>query len=120
MGLDGCAYPAAERRKRSGEVRAPGSVGYRGADEERGGEMDDGTKELTDDDMRTVMPGAAETGPGDMPGDTDGKDAGDGTDGDGTDGRDGDAADMGDTDGTDTKDADGMDSGDTDGTDAAS
>jgi hypothetical protein len=85
-----------------------------------GGEMDDGTQELTDQDMRTVMPGAAETGPGDVPRDTDGTDAGDATDGDATDGRDGDATDTGDMDGTDTKDADGMDSGDADGTDTAS
>ena len=77
------------------------------------------TKDLTDQDIRTVMPGSvkAERPAEDMPGDTDGKDAGDGTDGDATDGRDGDARDM---DGTDGKDTDGTDAGDTDGTDAGS
>jgi hypothetical protein len=78
------------------------------------------TRELTDEDIRTVMPGAtvkAERDPKDVPGDTDGKDTGDGTDGDATDGRDGDARDM---DGTDTKDTDGTDTGDMDGTDAGS
>jgi hypothetical protein len=75
------------------------------------------TRELADEDIRTVMPGGAvkaETDPDDMPGDTDGKDAGDGTDGDATDGRDGDARDM------DGKDADGTDTGDMDGTDTGS
>jgi len=75
--------------------------------------MDDTTTQgLTDDDIRTVMPGQATTAerdPEDMPGDTDGTDAGDGTDGDATDGKDGDA-----------RDTDGTDSGDTDGTDAGS
>jgi hypothetical protein len=73
------------------------------------------TRELTDEEIRTVMPGtgiSAERGPDDMPGDADGQDAGDGTDGDATDGKDGDA--------TDGKDADGTDSGDMDGTDTAS
>jgi hypothetical protein len=82
--------------------------------------MDETTKDLTDEDIRTVMPGStvkAERPTEDMPGDTDGKDAADGTDGDATDGRDGDARD---TDGTDGKDADGTDAGDTDGTDAGS
>lgn len=71
--------------------------------------MDDATRELTDEDIRTVMPGTAETGPMDEPRDTDGTDAGDGTDGDATDGTDGDAKDQQDTDGTDTGDADGTD-----------
>lgn len=78
------------------------------------------TQELADQDIRTVMPGStvkAERDPEDMPGDTDGQDAGDGTDGDATDGRDGDARD---TDGTDTQDADGTDTGDMAGTDAGS
>ena len=69
------------------------------------------TKELTDEDIRTVKPGStvkAERPPEDMPGDTDGQDAGDGTDGDATDGKDGDARDM---DGTDGKDTDGTDAG---------
>lgn len=73
------------------------------------------TRELTDDDIRTVMPGSAtkaETDPDGMGGDTDGRDAGDGTDGDAKDGTDGDA--------TDTKDTDGTDSQDTDGTDTTS
>jgi hypothetical protein len=53
--------------------------------------MDESTTPgLTDDDIRTVMPGSAETGPGDMPGDTDGTDAGN-------------------MDGTDTRDTDGTD-----------
>jgi hypothetical protein len=76
------------------------------------------TRELTDEDIRTVMPGTAtppkaETDPDgkDMPG------GGDGTDGDTTDKKDGDAADQ---DGTDTKDADGTDTGDMDGTDSTS
>ena len=76
--------------------------------------MDDTTtKDLTDEDIRTVMPGssvpAAETDPDTM--------GGDGTDGDTTDQTDGDA---GDQDGTDGKDADGTDSGDMDGTDSSS
>lgn len=77
--------------------------------------MDDTTtQELTDEEIRTVMPGTsasprAETEPGTM--------GGDGTDGDTTDKEDGDA---GDQDGTDGKDADGTDTGDTDGTDSTS
>ena len=71
------------------------------------------TRELIDEDIRTVMPGSAapnaETDP-------DTKE-GDGTDGDTTDKKDGDA---GDQDGTDGKDADGTDSGDMDGTDSTS
>ena len=69
------------------------------------------TKELTDEDIRTVMPAApaAETDPDTM--------GGDGTDGDTTDQTDGDA---GDQDGTDGTDADGTDSGDMDGTDSTS
>ena len=66
------------------------------------------TKELTDEEIRTVMPGTAvtkaETDPQDM-GDADG------TDGDTTDGRDGDAGGGGDTDGTDGRDTDGTDAG---------
>ena len=85
--------------------------------------MDETTsRELTDEDIRTVMPGTAsvkaETDPDgrDMPG------GGDGTDGDATDQKDGDAADSDaqDADGADTQDADGTDVGDTDGTDGAS
>jgi len=72
--------------------------------------MDDtATKELTDEDIRTVMPGGApraETEPDQMDGD--------GTDGDATDQQDGDTADQ---DGTDAQDTDG---GDTDGTDSES
>ena len=77
--------------------------------------MDDTTtQELTDEEIRTVMPGTttspkAETDPDTMDGD--------GTDGDTTDKEDGDA---GDQDGTDGKDADGTDTGDTDGTDGTS
>jgi hypothetical protein len=81
--------------------------------------MDDTTtRELTDEDIRTVMPEAsgtpgtgprAETDPDTM--------GGDGTDGDTTDEEDGDAADQ---DGTDGTDADGTDTGDTDGTDSTS
>ncbi len=72
------------------------------------------TRELTDEDIRTVMPGTsgapkAETDPDKMDGD--------GTDGDTTDKKDGDATDQ---DGTDGKDADGTDSGDMDGTDTTS
>ena len=74
--------------------------------------MDDtATRELTEDDIRTVLPGTAavraETEPDTM----------DGTDGDTTDGKDGDAADE---DTTDTRDADGTDGGDTDGNDSTS
>jgi hypothetical protein len=76
--------------------------------------MDDTTtRELTDEEIRTVLPGsaapAAETDPDTM--------GGDGTDGDSTDQTDGDA---GDQDGTDGKDADGTDAGDMDGTDSTS
>ena len=75
--------------------------------------MDDTTtQELTDEEIRTVMPGTsprAETDPDTM--------GGDGTDGDTTDKEDGDA---GDQDGTDGTDADGTDTGDTDGTDSTS
>ena len=72
------------------------------------------TRALTDEDIRTVMPGTtespkAETDPDKM--------NGDGTDGDTTDKKDGDAADQ---DGTDGKDADGTDAGDMDGTDSTS
>lgn len=82
--------------------------------------MDDTTtQELTDEDIRTVMPGSSET-PGTVepraetePDTMDG----DGTDGDTTDKKDGDAADQ---DGTDAKDADGTDTGDMDGTDSTS
>jgi hypothetical protein len=77
------------------------------------------TQELTDEDIRTVMPGTnaapkAETDPDTM--------GGDGTDGDTTDKRDGDATDQDGTDGKDTdgKDADGTDTGDMDGTDSTS
>ncbi len=76
------------------------------------------TQELTDEDIRTVMPGTA--GPATAETDPDGKDmpgGGDGTDGDATDEKDGDAADQ---DMTDTKDADGTDAGDMDGTDSTS
>jgi hypothetical protein len=83
---------------------------------ERGGlDMDDTTtQELTDEEIRTVMPGEgtsakAGTDPDKMDGD--------GTDGDGTDKKDGDSADQ---DGTDGKDADGTDTGDMDGTDSTS
>lgn len=77
--------------------------------------MDDTTtQELTDEDIRTVMPGtvtgpSAETDPDTM--------GGDGKDGDTTDQTDGDATDQ---DGTDGKDADGTDTGDMDGTDSTS
>ena len=68
--------------------------------------MDDtATKELRDEDIRTVMPGTAEVVKAET--DPDQKD-GDGTDGDGTDQQDGDAADQ---DGTDSQDADGTDGG---------
>lgn len=72
------------------------------------------TRELTDEDIRTVMPGTgvspkAETDPDEMDGD--------GADGDTTDEKDGDAADQ---DGTDGTDADGTDTGDMDGTDSTS
>jgi hypothetical protein len=70
------------------------------------------TRELTDEDIRTVMPGTspkAETDPDQVDGE--------GTVGDTTDKKDGDAADL---DGTDGKDADGTESGDMDGTDSTS
>lgn len=77
------------------------------------------TRELTDDDIRTVMPGTgaaprAETDPDQMDGD--------GADGDTTDKKDGDAADQDGTDGKDAdgRDADGTDAGDMDGTDPTS
>jgi len=70
--------------------------------------MDEGTTHLTDEDIRTVMPGSAQPVSAEDA-DRDGRDtpAGDGTDGDATDQTDGDAQDA---DGTDTKDADGTDS----------
>jgi hypothetical protein len=72
--------------------------------------MDDATKELTDEDIRTVMPGSAETGPADMPRDPDGTDRGDGDDADDSDSDDSDSGDSdSDSDGTDTRDADGTD-----------
>ena len=75
--------------------------------------MDDTTtKDLTDEDIRTVMREVPSPRPRRI--DTMG---GDGTDGDTTDQTDGDA---GDQDGTDGKDADGTDSGDMDGTDSSS
>lgn len=72
------------------------------------------TTELTDEDIRTVMPGVTDGPRADT--DPDSMDQ-DGTDGDTTDGKDGDAADQ---DGTDGSDADGTDTGDTDGTDGTS
>jgi hypothetical protein len=90
--------------------------GFSGIPDGRGGlDMDDTTtQQLTDEDIRTVMPGTsaspkAESDPDEMDGD--------GTDGDTTDKKDGDAADQ---DGTDGKDADGTDTGDMDGTDGTS
>jgi hypothetical protein len=65
------------------------------------------TPELTDEDIRTVMPGATDGPKAETDPDTMDKD---GTDGDTTDGTDGDAADQ---DGTDGTDADGTDTGDT-------
>jgi hypothetical protein len=80
--------------------------------------MDEGTTSLTDEDIRTVMPGSAEPVKAQET-DRDGRDtpSGDGTDGDATDQTDGDAHD---TDTQDTQDADGTDTRDADGTDAAS
>ena len=75
------------------------------------------TRELTDEDIRTVMPGTVESPKAETDPDTMDQD---GTDGDTTDGTDGDAADQDGTDGTDGKDADGTDSGDMDGTDSTS
>ncbi len=72
------------------------------------------TQELTDEDIRTVLPGTAESPKAETDPDTMDQD---GTDGDTTDGKDGDAADQ---DGTDGTDADGTDGGDTDGTDGTS
>jgi hypothetical protein len=65
-----------------------------------GEEMDDDRTTLSDDDIRTVMPGAGVTTTAQVQ-DTDGTDtpATDGTDGDSTDGTDCDASDA---DGTDT------------------
>jgi hypothetical protein len=89
------------------------SFGYTGA--ERRPDMDETTtQELTDEDIRTVLPGAGESPRAETDPDTMDQD---GTDGDTTDGKDGDAADQ---DGTDGTDADGTDSGDTDGTDGTS
>ncbi len=73
---------------------------------------------LTDEDIKTVMPGTGIATTAQMK-DTDGTDTpmGDGTDGDSTDSTDGDARDA---DGTDTQDQDGTDTKDMDGTDSAS
>lgn len=72
------------------------------------------TTELTDEDIRTVMPGVTDSPGAETDPDTMDQD---GTDGDTTDGKDGDAADQ---DGTDGTDADGTDTGDMDGTDSTS
>ncbi len=76
------------------------------------------TDRLTDEDIRTVMPGTGVATKAQVR-DSDGKDmpSGDGTDGDTTDGTDGDASDA---DGTDTKDTDGTDTQDSDATDKTS
>jgi hypothetical protein len=75
-------------------------------------------EELTDEEIRTVMPGVTDGPRAETDPDTIDKD---GTDGDTTDGKDGDAADQ---DGTDGTDADGTDTGDMagdmDGTDSTS
>lgn len=70
--------------------------------------MDDqDTRELTDDQIVTSIPGSTVRAKDDDADGTDGKDA-DGTDGDATDGTDGDAKDADSTDG-DAKDADATD-----------
>jgi hypothetical protein len=87
--------------------------------EPKEGDMDETkTARLTDEDIRTVLPGTGVTLHA-KDGDTDGTDTpgGDGTDGDATDGKDGDAKDS---DGTDSQDTDGTDSRDADGTDSTS
>jgi hypothetical protein len=80
--------------------------------------MDEGTSHLTDEEIRTVMPGTAEPVRAQVV-DRDGRDtpAGDGTDGDAADQTDGDAQD---TDTEDAQDADDTDTQDADGTDAVS
>jgi hypothetical protein len=115
-------FPGGAGRKRSAssELTVAGALvrveRHSGIPDERGGlDMDDtATQQLTDEEIRTVMPGSsaspkAETDPDKMDGD--------GMDGDATDKKDGDAADQ---DGTDGKDADGTDTGDMDGTDSTS
>jgi hypothetical protein len=69
---------------------------------------------LSDEDIRTVLPGGGVTTK--LEADPDTKDA-DGTDGDATDGTDGDSSDA---DGSDGSDADGTDGDTTDGTDGVS
>jgi hypothetical protein len=91
-------------------------------DRRRLGAMDEATtRTLSDEDMATVMPGAASTLE-ERPRDEDGTDAqdADGTDSQDADGTDGDAKDMQDGDSTDTQDADGTDSTDADGVDQPS
>lgn len=77
--------------------------------------MDETTTQLSDEDIRTVMPGVGEPVKA-QDGDRDGRDtpAGDGTDGDATDQTDGDAQD------TDAKDGADGDVTDADGTDSTS
>jgi hypothetical protein len=101
---------------RRGAVAAP--FGYTGA--ERRSAMDETTtpeltsEELTDEDIRTVMPGVTDGPKAETDPDTMDKD---GTDGDTTDGTDGDAADQDGTDGTDADGTDAADAaGDMDGT----
>lgn len=87
--------------------------------------MDETTTQLSDEDIRTVMPGVGEPVKA-QDGDRDGRDtpAGDGTDGDATDQTDGDAQDTDGTDGdaqdTDAKDGADGDVTDADGTDSTS
>ncbi len=80
--------------------------------------MDDATQgTLSDEDIRTILPGEGATKVL-LHDDTDDTDSSDGTDGGDSDGTD--AEDGADTDGTDGKDADGTDGDTTDGTDGDS
>jgi hypothetical protein len=87
-------------------------TGYsRALADERGRDMDDQTQgTLTDEDIRTVLPGGGVATKVETVPDTDDTDSTDGTD----------TEDGKDADGTDTQDADGTDGDTTDGTDGDS
>jgi hypothetical protein len=94
---DGRRPPAGRRRERN---RRWGNVA--------------GEHTLSDDEIRTHMPGSASTVEEERPRDTDGTDT---QDTDGTDTQDRDTTDTQDQDTTDTQDTDGIDTQDADGTD---
>ena len=107
---------AESSRGRIGSITNGYSQGLRA----KGCAMDDQTQgTLSDDDIRTILPGEGTTKVETKP-DTDDADGTDGTDGDSSDADGTDAEDGSDADGTDGKDADGTDGDTTDGTDGDS